>query len=221
MLGRTSPRRPLMPLRIQGVSTRASVLPVYVDYLRIQGRFSEALMHLSEALAAAALPRCHALWCPFFSRRHGVVDLFRLGRAQEYVDELMVSLRPGESLHLRLEAMLLWGRILVASGEYHHAEGLLQDTAQRAESAGLCVIEGHANALLGQVDCFLGRIDQGDARMANSVDVLVQRGRHSAALDASLVWARARGVTLNPDAIFEPVSALLERSSLWFRALNG
>ena len=124
----------------------------------------------------------------------------------------MVSLRPGESLHLRLEAMLLWGRILVASGEYHHAEGLLQDTAQRAESAGLCVIEGHANALLGQVDCFLGRIDQGDARMANSVDVLVQRGRHSAALDASLVWARARGVTLNPDAIFEPVSALLEQS---------
>ena len=72
---------------IQGVSTRASVLPVYVDYLRIQGRFSEALMHLSEALAAARSTEMPRLVVPLLlAAARCEVDLFRLGRAQEYVE---------------------------------------------------------------------------------------------------------------------------------------
>jgi tetratricopeptide (TPR) repeat protein len=196
---------------IEGVSTRAEVLPVYVDFLRLQGRFSEAVMHLSEALSAARSTEMPKLVVPLLlAAARCEVDLFRLGRAQEYIDELMVSMRPGEYLHLRLEATLLWGRVLVASGEYHHAAGVLTDTAGRAKAAGLCVIDGVSSALLGHVDCFLGNTLEGDTRMSQAVEMLCDQGRHSAALECALIWARARGATLNPDIIFKPVQALVE-----------
>ena len=81
---------------IQGVSARAEVLPVHVDCLRLQGRFSEAVLHLEEALAMARATEMPKLVVPLLlAAARGEIDLYRLGRAQEYVDELMVSLRPG------------------------------------------------------------------------------------------------------------------------------
>jgi tetratricopeptide (TPR) repeat protein len=197
---------------IQGVSARAEVLPVYVDCLRLQGRFSEAVIHLAEALALARATEMPKLVVPLLlAAARCEIDLYRLGRAQEYVDELMVSLRPGEHLYLRLEATLLWGRILVASGEYHHAIGILNDTQERAQAAGLSVIACVAAALSGQATCSLGRAAEGDAQMREATEQLSALGRHGGALECALIRARARGGTVDPAVLFESVREQIEQ----------
>ena len=90
------------------------VLPVWAENLSFQGRFSEILVRLYEALPDArdcesplhyyqillAIARCET-------------DLCRLGKAQECVDELDVNLRRGEQLSLRLDVMIMKGRIQI------------------------------------------------------------------------------------------------------------
>lgn len=199
---------------ISGVSARAQVLPVYVDCLRLEGRFSEAVMYLAEALAQARATEMPRLVVPLLlAAARCEIDLYRLGRAQEYVDELMVSLRAGEHLYLRLESTLLWGRILVASGEYHQALGILNATGEKAEVAGLSVIACVANALAGQATCSLGEVEEGDLRMREATTRLASLGRHGAALDCALIRARARGGTMNPTSIFEAVQEQINQKA--------
>ncbi len=116
----------------------AEAIPTWTDALRLQGRFSEALAMLEAQIPAVRegeVPTYYVrlllanAWCE--------VDLGRLGRAQECVDELGATLRRGEHLDLRLQADLVWGRILMASGLVADAAARLVQVRERAGAAGL------------------------------------------------------------------------------------
>lgn len=186
-------------------------LPIWAASLRQQGRFSEALSVLYQQVPAmrdAEAPSLYVrlllatAWCE--------VDLCRLGRAQECVDELGATLRRGEHLDLRLEADLVWGRILLMSGQLEDAHHRLRHVRDRGRAAGLKVIAETAHALLGEVLWAIG--DQRGAREAfeDAIDTLAKSGDVPATAAAVMAQARAMAEAVDPDRIFGPIQAFID-----------
>ena len=165
---------------IEDLGGLAEVVPTYTHSLRLQGRFSEALALLEDQIPMmreGEVPTFYVrlllanAWCE--------VDLGRLGRAQEWVDELGAALRRSEHLDLRLEADLVWGRILVASGLHVDAMMRLRAVRDPAESAGLTVIAEVARALEAEAMWALGEQTPAVRAFRDAIGVLKDTGGHA------------------------------------------
>lgn len=187
-------------------------IPLWVDTLRQQGRLSEAFR-----LLAAQLPPMREAEVPTFYVRlllaaaWAEVDVGRLGRAQEYVDELGATLRRGEHLDLRLQADLVWGRILVASGLHAEAVQRLHPVKERAKAAGLAVVAETARALEAEALWALGEQKLATQHFRKAVQHLQATGDVLALAGACVAQARATAESADPDQVFKPIRDWLDR----------
>ncbi len=189
----------------------AETIPLYTQTLRLQGRFSTALdlLHAQmPAMRESEVPSFYVklllsnAWCE--------IELGRLGRAQECVDELAATVRRDEHLDLRLEANLVWGRILLASGLFEEAITTLADVRDTAIPAGLTVTGEVARALEAEA-----MWSGGDQRAAvrvfqTALAALRLAGDLPALASACIAQARAMSDTVDPDKVFAPVEEWLE-----------
>jgi serine/threonine protein kinase/tetratricopeptide (TPR) repeat protein len=182
-------------------------LPVWVHVLRLQGRWSEAI-----DVVAAQLPRMRQAETPTLYVRVLVaaawceLDLYRLGRAQEHVDELVSFLRGDEQLHLRLETEVVFAQILLASGDAEEAYQLLLRVTGDAAKAGLRVLAAQAKALAGEALWLMDDPVKGDKFFDEAYDELAACQHVPAVLVACVSRARVGAEQRNPDEVFEPVA---------------
>jgi tetratricopeptide (TPR) repeat protein len=183
--------------------------------LRVQGRFTEALSQLYRRMPEASQCQDPTPYVELLLATAWIeLDLSRLGRAQECVDELLALVQIGEHLHLRLEAQMLNGRILLASGQFRSAGYTLQEVHRGARNADLPVLAEHARALHAETLVALG--DREAAAGAFQSAVLGLMGSGDVTMLAEGVRGRARTATLDrdPDEIFKPVARLLDEEPM-------
>lgn len=193
-------------------SERAIAAAARANVLCEMARFTEALDLLYPALAVArerGEPSVHVALLLAAARTE--CDLARLGRAQELLDELEATSRPGEHLHLRLEAGLVRGRILVASGQWADADRHLTELVQRGRAAEIVfVIEG-ARALLAEVKWALGDAAAARDLFRTATLGLMGTGDQLALAEASVSRARYIDVDEDPDEVLAVARELVER----------
>ncbi len=194
---------------VQGAWRAASV---WADLLRQQGRFTEALRALEPRLPAARRAQVPSAYVQLLlATARCEADLYRLGRAQECVDELETSLRSAEYLHLQLEANLVRARLRLVSGQPLEARVLLQDMYDRSRAAGLLSYAERGRSLLAEAVWALGNRDEaGDIAEAAWLGLL-GTGDSVALADACVSWSRAVGTRVDPAQIFQPVAGLAEQ----------
>jgi serine/threonine protein kinase/tetratricopeptide (TPR) repeat protein len=130
--------------------------PLLSEILRQQGRLSEATEVLDVQLSHARATENPSVLVPILvGLGHCHLDLFRLGRAQEIVDEIE-SMGDGDRhlLHT-LECSLLKGRLNNACEHWEEALHGLQKAQEFAESAGLLMMVERIRGLTART--FLGQ----------------------------------------------------------------
>ncbi|MBX2804215.1 MAG: protein kinase [Myxococcales bacterium] len=187
----------------------------WASSLRLQGRYSEALAQLYQRLPEASQSQDTTPYVELLQSVARVeLDLSRLGRAQEYTDELVATLSRGEHLHLRIRTKLLRGRILLASGQLRTAAYLLEEVQQSARNADLVVLAEQARAILAEAMFHLG--DERTASTLFQSSILGLLGSGDATVLAEGVQCRARvlATSCNPSDIFRPVTRLVEEQPM-------
>jgi tetratricopeptide (TPR) repeat protein len=189
----------------------SNAVPIWSASLRAQGRFSEALDMLNEQTPRMRESEAPSLYVRcVMATAWAEVDVCRLGRAQECVDELAATLGKGEHLDLRLQADLVWGRILLASGQYQEAVHRLHHVRSRAKNAGLRIIAASANALVGEALWALGDEQSSLTTLNDAIDSLQRAGHVPATAAACASRARAMGHRVDAGVLFEPVLNYIE-----------
>jgi tetratricopeptide (TPR) repeat protein len=192
-----------------------SAVATWARSLRRQARWSDALALLTQRLPEARLaedPRVYiqmllaAAWCE--------IDLCRLGRAQELVDELAATVRRGEALPLQVGARLLYGRILLASGQFMNAAFVLKEVHERARNAQLVVLSETARALWAETSWHLRDRQRSKQLFQSALLGLRATGAMMAIADACAARARVYAREVSPDEIFKPLADVLEGDRL-------
>lgn len=188
-----------------------AALSLWADVLRRQGRYSEALTALQRPINDARFAQdpepfvaltLAAAWCE--------MELFRLGRAHEYVDELLAMLRKGEHLVLRVRTNLLNGRILLESGLIGHAAYVLEEVIEQAERAHLVVLHHQARGILAECRWHMGRHDDAKKMFQETLLGLMGTGDIAALVDACVGRARALRGEEDPSKAFKLVDKMLD-----------
>ena len=188
-------------------------VPVWTETLRRQGRFSEALAVLTVRCPEAREGDDPAVYVRMLmSVAACELDLCRLGRAQEVVDEIVATVRRGERMALRLEAKMLDGRIRLASGQLLGAAFLLQDTMDRAKAAGLTLIAERARGYYAETIALLGETSKAGDLYRSATLGLMGMGDRLAL--SEVCTSRSRALHEDPAVVFKPVEELLESEPL-------
>ena len=186
-------------------------VPIWAASLREQGRYSEALEVLNQLAPRMRESESPSLYVRcVMATAWAEVDVCRLGRAQECVDELAATLRKGEHLDLRLQADLVWGRILLASGQHQEAIHRLHHVCERAKNAGLRIIAASAKALVGEVLWQMGDEKASQETLDDAIASLERAGHVPATAAACASKARAMGHRLDARTLFKPVLNYIE-----------
>ncbi len=190
-------------------------IATWASSLRRQARWSDALALLTQRLPEARLaedPQVYiqmllsAAWCE--------IDLCRLGRAQELVDELAATIRRGEALPLQVAARLLYGRILLASGQFMNAAFVLKEVHERARNAQLVILSETGRALWAET-CWHLRDRQRSKQLFQSAMLGLRATKAMTPLaDACAARARVFAREVSPDELFKPVAELLDAEGL-------
>lgn len=182
--------------------------------LRRQGAFSEAVSLLESAIADA---RRRAAPASLASLQLALaaceLDLARLGQAQDCIDDVLAALSAGERLHLRLQARLLQGRILLASGQLAASSYTLHEVVGQAERSAMPVLAEMARAALGEARWQLGSVSEGRSLSQAAFMGLLTTGHLEALADAVVARARAAGSGEDPSRAFKLVSRLTDDPS--------
>lgn len=186
-------------------------LPIWAESLRLQGRYSEGLAVLSQQLPLMREGQVPTHYVRILLATASIeLDLCRLGRAQECIDELAATLRKGEHLDLRLLSDLFHARILIASDQPGAASRLLQVVQQRAEAAGLNVLGARAQVALGEATWLLGDQKAAVQHFREAVGALRKFADAPALLEACAGMAKMTAEVFDPDATLAPVADLLD-----------
>src|SRR5690606_31892089 len=140
--------------------------------------------------------------------------LYRLGRAQELVEELASALGPGERLHLRLETRLYQGRLAIASGQAGAASFQLGEVVDQAEKAGLALLAELGRAYLAEARWDLGAHVEAKQLYQKALMGLMSTGNLAALADAIVSRARVVGATDDPTKAFRLVRRLLSKGEM-------
>jgi len=185
-------------------------IPFWAEALRFQGRFSEALARLYRELPQARqshMPLHYLRFLLVIARCE--VDLCRLGKAQDCVDELEVNIRRGEQLSLRLDTQLVKGRIQLMSGQNREAKVILETAHEQARQAELPVTAASARALLGEAMWGVHAYEEAAVFFETSRVALVSSGDMASLAQATRSSARGLRGTASPEVVFEPVAQFL------------
>lgn len=192
-----------------------SAVATWSETLRRQARWSDALALLTQRLPEARQaedPRVYiqmllaAAWCE--------VDLCRLGRAQEIVDELAATVRKGEHLPLRLGTRLVYGRILLASGQFLNAAFVLKEVHERARNAQLVILSELSRALWAETSWHLRDRTRSREMFQSALLGLRATGSRVGVADACEARARVMAAEVDPEEIFKSVADLLDNGLL-------
>ncbi len=188
----------------------ARALGPWSEAVRRQGRFSEALETLRARVPELRFGPSPGLFASLLlAQAHCEADLFRLGRAQECVDELLAILGRGQYLRLRLEGTLLNGRIQLASGHVGRAAWILEGVVDQAERAELKPLACRARAALGEARSGAGRIDEANQLFQGALRGLAGTSHRLAMADACLARVRAERGAANPAPTLQLVRDLV------------
>lgn len=180
--------------------------------LRWSGRWSEAVGPLAEALAEARMSQSVASWVALaVSAANIELDLFRLGRAQEFIEEVLQALGPGERLESRMQVRMMQGRITLASGQLGSASFQLAEVADQADKAGLVILSALARSFLAESLLLQGAEADGREHYKRAMLALMTSGDRLALADAVISRSRAVGVQEDPKKVFLLVSKLPQR----------
>ncbi len=186
-------------------------IPTWADALRLQGRSSEALRVLHEQLPVMREGEIATYYVRLVLANAWIeIELGRLGRAQENVDELGATLSKGEHLDLRLQADLVWGRILAASGAHGDALARLREVEERARAAGLPSLSESARALMAEATWALGDHKNALLQFRKAIQALQITKDVPALANACIAQARAMSETVDPDLVFKPIEDWLD-----------
>ncbi len=178
-------------------------LTLRTQILRTQGRYSDALAMLYRKLPEARQGQASSLYVRMLLQTALCeVDLYRLGRAQECLDELDATLNKGEYLHLQCEAGLVRGRILMASGQLYEAEETLLNAQKRASTARLVILAELCRSSYAETLWLQGRHDESRDAFRAAVLGLIGTGDISALSEALIAQARALAEETDPETIF-------------------
>lgn len=198
--------------RLSDAEGLALSIPVWAASLRQQGRFSSAIDMVTKALPAFRRqenpsPYVHLLVALAWLE----VELCRLGRAQECIDELAAAVGDGERLALRVQAELVHGRILVASDQLAKAGRVLTDLCNLATRSGMVLVAEHARALLAEALWQNGQQDASNKLYHEAI----HRVRKTRDVVTLLEICRSRGrvaaEAAHPEDLFEPVRSIVGR----------
>jgi tetratricopeptide (TPR) repeat protein len=190
----------------------ALALPVWADVLRQQGRFSEGIKLLSDVLPALRRQENPSPYVTVLvSLAWLEVEIGRLGRAQECIDELAATVSTGEMLTLRLEARLAWGRILVASDQLRQATEVLGDVCNLATSARLAPLAEHARGLLAEGLWLAGKTDDARELYHRAIERTIAIGDVPTLIDLCRSRGRVAATLVDPDQLFDPIREVLAR----------
>jgi tetratricopeptide (TPR) repeat protein len=187
-----------------------SAAAMWAHALRRQGRYSEALAMLYRRLPEASQwPDPGPYVSLVLAAACCEIDLARVGRAQEYVDELAATLHRGEYLHLRIEAGVVAGQILLVSGQFREAAWSLQETWNKARLAELTVLSERSRALLGHTLYALGDHEAGRSTMQSACLALQASGDLLSLADACTLRAQSLEGDEDPRETFRLVEDLV------------
>lgn len=188
-----------------------AALPTLTTTLRLRGRYSEALKLLSEHLTVARRRQepTHTIRL-LLATAEIEADLYRLGSAQEHLDEIDNLLRKGEQLDIRLSAAVVQGRLFIASGLVALAEMTLRDVYQRARAAGLTPTAELARALAAECKVETGDIRGARDQYASAMMGLIGAGDCTALIQGSLSRLRALAPHDPPEMLVKPVARFLD-----------
>ncbi|MEZ4239173.1 MAG: protein kinase [Myxococcota bacterium] len=187
----------------------------WATVLRHQGRYSEALRALAERMPEASqgedpMPYVEQLMAVAWIE----LDLSRLGRAQECQEELAATIHRGAHLHLRLEAKILDGRILLSSGQYRQAAYTLQEAHRGARTADLPVLAELARAYHAEALFALGDREASAQAFQSALLGLLGSGDQTVLAEGCRGRARTQATERDPDEIFRPAQKLLEEQPM-------
>lgn len=186
-------------------------LSLWTTVLRLQGRISEALTILYKRIPEARQSQASSLYVQLLlEAAQCEMVLFRLGRAQECIDELDAATQRGDHLHLRLQAMLVQGEIALASGHLSEAAGLLQQAQRRATTAALIIPAERARARLAETLWRLGDHTEAREMFRGAILGLIGTGDITAQAEACVWCARSLSRNYEPAGIFNPVRGFLD-----------
>jgi tetratricopeptide (TPR) repeat protein len=191
--------------------TRWRAVAGLADMWRMMGRYSDALTLLHDTVVEARggpSPPTYARL--LLSLATSELELYRLGRAQEVVDELLSTMAQGERLHLRLETRLLQGRIQLASGQLGPANYLLHEVVEQADLAGLVMLAGLGRAFHAETRWALGEQREALELYKAALVSLAEVGDKRALIEVVLSRARAFAGREEPSRGFYLVRDLLE-----------
>lgn len=187
----------------------------WANALRLQARYSEALSQLYKRLPAASQCQDTVPYVELLQATGWVeLDLSRLGRAQECVDELAATLHRGAHLYLRLQNNLLTGRILLASGEPKTAAYVLEGVHRSARNAQLAVLAEHARATLAEALYAIGDPETSQELFQSAILGLLGAGDVTALAEGVRARARTTATREDPADVFRHVRVLLDEQPL-------
>lgn len=197
--------------RVPDPAVRWAAVGALAETLRVAARHTEALdVLVRESRAASQAEHATPYLRLLLTTARCEVDLARLGRAQECMDEVHAALERSAHIALRLEAELVAGSILVASGQEREAAWRLQQVMDRARAAELPVLADVARARLAEANWGLGDRDAAMGHFQSAVLGLLSTGDVVALADAAASYARAAGDRADPTVVFRPVAKLLD-----------
>jgi tetratricopeptide (TPR) repeat protein len=187
----------------------------WATVLRHQARFSEALSQLYERVPEAAQGEDRGPYIELLLSTAWIeLELSRLGRAQECLDELSAIVSKGEHLHLRLETQLLAGRLQLASGQYRASAYQLQELHRGARQADLVVLAEQARSLWAEALFALGDKEGASQAFQSAVLGLMGAGDQPILSEAVRGRARTSATERDPAEIFRPVQRLLDEQPM-------
>jgi tetratricopeptide (TPR) repeat protein len=199
--------------------TRWRALAGLADMKRSEGRYSEALALLQDTVVEArGGPSPPTYVRLLLTLATCELELCRLGRAQEVVDELLATIAQGERLHLRLETRLVQGRIQLASGQLGPANYLLHEVVEQADLAGLVMLAGLGRAFYAETRWALGAQREALDLYKAALVSLSEVGDKRALIEVLISRARAFGGREDPARGFYLVRDLIDAST--FRPLQ-
>ena len=182
----------------------------WAHVLRAQGSFSVALTRVAAHLPTARLGEdTETTVALLLALAWSELDLYRLGFAQERVDELTALVGRGERLHLRLETQLIQGRIQLASGNPSQAAYVLSELVLQAERAEQVILAERARAMLAEAKHALGDTAAAKRGFQKALITLMGSGHKLALAEACVAKGRATPDADDPTKAFRLVSKLL------------
>ncbi len=194
-----------------GPRVRWQMAALWAELLRRQGRYSELLMRLEVALREARKAQMVDVLADILVVLAKVeLDLHRLGRAQDFVDELIDLVHPKHHMVAMLQGLLVGAHISIESGRPARAVRVAREVMNQARAEQLAVLAAQAQGVLAEALAAEGDLNQSRMHFTEAMMDLTRVGHLMAQADVVTGRARSLATLEEPDKSFQLVQPLLD-----------